>query len=42
MDAVEWVRHEFESSWRDRSIQLHVEDLLNCAEDCIYLNPIDS
>jgi len=26
MDAAEWVRHEFESSWKNPVLQLHLED----------------
>jgi tetratricopeptide (TPR) repeat protein len=26
-DSAQWVQHEFESSWRNPSLQLHVEDL---------------
>lgn len=27
MDAAEWVRFEFESSWKNPALQLHLEDL---------------
>ncbi len=27
LDAAEWVQHEFDSSWRNPSLQLHIEDL---------------
>ena len=27
LDSAEWVQHEFESSWSNPSLQLHVEDL---------------
>jgi len=27
LDAADWVQHEFDSSWRNPSLQLHIEDL---------------